>query len=165
MIRFLLLSLFLVTISGCANPGDESISLSSMMEEKKPIGSVEIRDDQQVINMNEEAKTSKQGKIDEFKSMVADIELKRVEKSDISEVGKEYAKEDSLLKIFIANEENKDDVLVMDLAGDGGGLVVSFEDGGASQDVYEIQNGNAGLYEEVHDFYESIRNEVTLDQN
>lgn len=39
----------------------------------QPIGSIDIRDDKHIINANEETETSKQNKIDEFESIIADI--------------------------------------------------------------------------------------------
>ena len=162
IIRFFLLSLFIFFIAGCENQNDQTFSLSSMVEEKNPIGTIDIRDDKHIINANEEAKTSKQKKIDEFESIIADIKLKRVKKSNISELSKEYENEDKLFTIAMANKKNRKDVLIIDLTSDGNGLVVSFENGGSTDEMYEIQNGNPNLYEEVHDFYKSIFKEITI---
>ncbi|MEC3883047.1 hypothetical protein VKA52_04785 [Halobacillus sp. HZG1] len=157
-----MLSLFLVFIAGCETQNDHTFSLLSMVEEKKPIGAIDIRDDQHIINANEEAKTSKQKKINEFESIIADIKLKRVKKSNINDLSIEYASEDELLSIVMTNAENRKSALFIDITSDGKGLVVSFEDGGSTDKMYEIQNGNPDLYEEVQDFYKSIYKEITL---
>ena len=159
--RFLLISVLIAFITGCESQDGTLYALSSMVEEKKPIGTIDIREGQ-IINANEEAKTSKQKKIGDFESIIAGIKLKQLKKSNISELSKEYANEDKLFTIALANKKNRKDVLFIELTSDGKGLVVSFENGGSTDEMYEIQNGNPDLYEEVRDFYKSIYKEITI---
>ncbi|SFF57876.1 hypothetical protein SAMN05216353_102126 [Halobacillus alkaliphilus] len=162
--RLLLMSALIAFITGCESQEDTLYSLSSMVEEKKPIGTIDIREGQ-IIHANEEAKTSKKKKIDDFKSLIAGIKLKQVKKSSISELSNKYANEDKMFSIALANKKNRKDVLIIELTSDGKGLVVSFENGGSTDEMYEIQNGNPNLYEEVHEFYKSIYKEITIEQN
>ncbi|WP_394218817.1 hypothetical protein [Halobacillus trueperi] len=161
-IRFFLLSLFIVFIAGCENQNDQTFPLSSLVEEKKPIGTIDIEDDRTNTNANEEAKTSRQKKIDEFESIITHIKLKRVKKNKINDLSREYISEDKLLSVVMINSKNRKDVLFIDITSDGNGLVVSIEDGESIDKMYEIINGDSNLYEEVNDFYKSIYKEITL---
>jgi hypothetical protein len=86
---------------------------TQMVEEKKPIGTIDIRDDKHMINANEEAKTLANRKIDEFESIIVDIKLKRVKKSNKSESSKEYANEDKLFTIAVAKKNKYSGLLCL----------------------------------------------------
>ncbi|MGP4078191.1 hypothetical protein [Halobacillus sp. K22] len=155
-IRFFLLIVFTVFITGCELQEDQIYSLSSLLEEKKPIGTIEIREDKYTISANEEAETSEQNKIAEFESLISDIKLKRVKQSNVNELTRKYASDGNIMTISVANSANRKNVLFMDLSSEGKGIVVSFENGGSTDEVYKVHNGRPALYKEIYDFYESI---------
>ncbi|GGF28663.1 hypothetical protein GCM10010954_29670 [Halobacillus andaensis] len=88
---------------------------------------------------------------------------KRVAPSHISELSKEYASEDHLLVITVTHSKNRENKLFIDLTSEGKGLVVNFENGESTDEVYEIQHGASHLYAETFELYESLYKERPME--
>ncbi|QAS52986.1 hypothetical protein [Halobacillus litoralis] len=165
-IRFFLIMTLGILVTGCENKEDKQYELKTFIEKQKPIGIIDIRDDSQVFNANEEAKTSRETKVKEFISIVENIKLKKIKKDRISEWKKEmnrYSSEGELLDIVIQNKNNKYSTLFLQLTSDGKGMAVNFEDGGSTDVAFKVENGKPETYEEVYDFYKSIYEKKTIE--
>ncbi|MCA0983225.1 hypothetical protein LCL89_04075 [Halobacillus yeomjeoni] len=158
-IRFLFLLVCTAFITGCESQDAQTLPLVSMVEEKKPIGSLEITQDKFQHNASEKAETTRQAFIDRFESIVKDVHLSKVEYKKIKKWHRQYERNDTYLTITVANSENSKNVFFMDVTDSGEGLLVSFENGESTDIVYQLKNGDGDLYEKIHALYTSIHEE------
>jgi hypothetical protein len=152
--------LFIGLIAGCIKSEDQSFSMSELLETKKPIGLIDIKDNIYEVTANESAITKDENIIKEFSAIINNYELQKVVKEENSDLWTKmdaYRNEGESLSIFLENEDSElaMNALSIDIAKDGFAFVVDFKNG-KGETFYKIIDSTPELYSNIYNFYDDI---------